>query len=121
VVGRAAGGAGGGGGAARVERGGAKGAAPAIASTRVGAIHARHVVKAYTWPGSNWRPSACEADVIATRPQVLLTPCHRRGLLGLFASAVVEEQAGEEGAVTQAGADVAMEVGRRGGRGSLLR
>ena len=24
----------------------------------------------YTWPGSNWRPSACEADVIATRPQV---------------------------------------------------
>ncbi len=25
---------------------------------------------AYTWPGSNWRPSACEADVIATRPQV---------------------------------------------------
>ena len=27
--------------------------------------------KEYTWPGSNWRPSACEADVIATRPQVL--------------------------------------------------
>ena len=27
----------------------------------------------YTWPGSNWRPSACEADVIATRPQVPLT------------------------------------------------
>ena len=26
----------------------------------------------YTWPGSSWRPSACEADVIATRPQVLL-------------------------------------------------
>ena len=26
----------------------------------------------YTWQGSNWRPSACEADVIATRPQV---PC----------------------------------------------
>ena len=25
----------------------------------------------YTWPGSNWRPSACGADVIATRPQVL--------------------------------------------------
>ena len=24
----------------------------------------------YTWPGSNWRPPACEADVIATRPQV---------------------------------------------------
>ena len=24
----------------------------------------------YTWPGSSWRPSACEADVIATRPQV---------------------------------------------------
>ena len=30
----------------------------------------------YTWPGSNWRPSACEADVIATRPQVQV-----RGLL----------------------------------------
>ena len=28
--------------------------------------------ESYTWPGSNWRPSACEADVIATRPQVLL-------------------------------------------------
>ena len=68
------------GAAARVERGGAHGAAPAIASTCVGAVHARHMVKAYTWPGSNWRPSACEADVIATRPQVLLTPCHRRGL-----------------------------------------
>ena len=26
----------------------------------------------YTWPGSSWRPSACWADVIATRPQVLL-------------------------------------------------
>ena len=25
----------------------------------------------YIWPGSNWRPSACEADVIATRPQML--------------------------------------------------
>ena len=24
----------------------------------------------YTWPGSSWRPSACWADVIATRPQV---------------------------------------------------
>ena len=28
----------------------------------------------YTWPGSNWRPSACEADVIATRPQVPWKP-----------------------------------------------
>ena len=27
---------------------------------------------AYTWPGSSWRPSACWADVIATRPQVLV-------------------------------------------------
>ena len=26
----------------------------------------------YTWPESSWRPSACEADVIATIPQVLL-------------------------------------------------
>ena len=26
----------------------------------------------YTWPGSSWRPSACGADVIATRPQVLM-------------------------------------------------
>ena len=26
--------------------------------------------KKYTRPGSNWRPSACEADVIATRPLV---------------------------------------------------
>ena len=24
----------------------------------------------YTWPGPSWQPSACEADVIATRPQV---------------------------------------------------
>ena len=38
------------------------------------AMDQRHVVE-YTWPGSNWRPSACEADVIATRPQVLLTHC----------------------------------------------
>ena len=27
-------------------------------------------LKKYTRPGSNWRPSACEADVIATRPLV---------------------------------------------------
>ena len=26
----------------------------------------------YTRPGSNWRPSACYADVIATRPRVLV-------------------------------------------------
>ena len=25
----------------------------------------------YTWPGSSWRLSACEIEVIATRPQVL--------------------------------------------------
>ena len=31
------------------------------------------VRKSYTWPGLNWRPSACEADVIATRPRVLVT------------------------------------------------
>ena len=30
----------------------------------------RGCIVSYTWPGSNWRPSACEADVIATRPQV---------------------------------------------------
>ena len=35
-------------------------------------FHLRHPIDMlYTWPGSNWRPSACEADVIATRPQVL--------------------------------------------------
>ena len=28
--------------------------------------------KSYAWQGSSWRPSACWADVIATRPQV---PC----------------------------------------------
>ena len=32
----------------------------------------------YTWPGSSWRPSACEADVIATRPQVLLIHIRRQ-------------------------------------------
>ena len=36
-------------------------------------------VAKYTWPGSNWRPSACEADVIATRPQVLRNPGGGRG------------------------------------------
>ena len=34
-------------------------------------MHNKEVTK-YTWPGSNWRPSACEADVVAARPQVLL-------------------------------------------------
>ena len=33
-------------------------------------ITARGRTRIYTWPGSNWRPSACWADVIATRPQV---------------------------------------------------
>ena len=32
--------------------------------------HLRRIASKYTWPGSNWRPSACKADVIATRPQV---------------------------------------------------
>ena len=35
--------------------------------------HAPHLMtRQYTLPGSSWRPSACEADVIATRPRV---PC----------------------------------------------
>ena len=37
----------------------------------------------YTRPGSNWRPSACEADVIATRPLVPLrcdNPFKRYGI-----------------------------------------
>ena len=34
------------------------------------AILPQSTPKKYTWPGSNWRPSACWADVIATRPQV---------------------------------------------------
>ena len=29
-------------------------------------------IRCYTWPGSKWRPSVCEADTIATRLQVLL-------------------------------------------------
>ena len=37
------------------------------------AVKAQWLCTCYTWPGSNWRPSACEADVIATRPQVLVT------------------------------------------------
>jgi hypothetical protein len=28
----------------------------------------RDSVKRCTWPGSNWRPSVCGADIIATRP-----------------------------------------------------
>ena len=34
----------------------------------------------YTWPGSNWRPSACEADVIVTRPQVQVTEMRAAGI-----------------------------------------
>ena len=33
-------------------------------------VYCQGLFHKYTWPGSNWRPSACEADVIATRPQV---------------------------------------------------
>ena len=36
-------------------------------------------VAKYSWLWSNWRPSACEADVIATRPQVLRNPGGGRG------------------------------------------
>ena len=35
----------------------------------------------YTWPGSSWRPSACEADVIATRPQVPLQSVQRGNVI----------------------------------------
>ena len=42
-----------------------------LESKKCTAVHKQH--DRYTWPGSNWRPSACEADVIATRPQVLVT------------------------------------------------
>ena len=38
----------------------------------VKAVKAQWLCTCYTWPGSSWRPSACEADVIATRPQVLM-------------------------------------------------
>ena len=38
-------------------------------------ITARGRTRIYTWPGSNWRPSACWADVIATRPQVHIFLC----------------------------------------------
>ena len=53
----------------------------------------------YTWPGSNWRPSACGADVIATRPQVLRVDARLLGwscfgLLGLQL-ACVRPQAGD--------------------------
>ena len=34
----------------------------------------------YTQPGLDWRPAACEADVIATRPWVLLPILWRQGL-----------------------------------------
>ena len=40
------------------------------------------IIQNYTRPGSNWRLSACEADVIATRPRVLVTIC--QGVLILF-------------------------------------
>ena len=48
------------------------------------ASHFLHCSGKYTWPGSNWRPSACETDVIATRPQVLLlrtSKAHQRACL----------------------------------------
>ena len=45
---------------------------------RVVAAWALRPPENYTWPGSNWRPSACEADVIATRPQVLWSHAQRR-------------------------------------------
>ena len=32
-------------------------------------------IQNYTRPGSNWRPSACEADVLATKPRELVTIC----------------------------------------------
>ena len=50
----------------------------------------------YTWPGSNWRPSACEADVIATRPQVLKAGAHQEifsGVCGHQSRSATEEQA----------------------------
>ena len=34
-------------------------------------MNGRHKVS-YSWPGSNSRPSACEAVIIATRPQLLM-------------------------------------------------
>ena len=42
--------------------------------SRPGVYCSRAVAEAqtYTWPGSKWRPPACEADVIATRPHVLM-------------------------------------------------
>ncbi len=57
------------------------------------------VATKYTWPGSNWRPSACGADVIATRPQVLRVDARLfgwscLGLLGLEL-ACLRPQAGD--------------------------
>ena len=47
-------------------------------------LRCRARMQKYTWPGSNWRPSACEADVIATRPQVPV----QSGAGGLAAPAI---------------------------------
>ena len=41
-----------------------------LRALRIHVLRSKISCKKYTWPGSNWRPSACEADVIATRPQV---------------------------------------------------
>ena len=37
-------------------------------------------IEIYTWPGSSWRPSAREADVIAARPQVHLVHQNQKPL-----------------------------------------
>ena len=52
----------------------------------------------YTWPGSNWRPSACEADVIATRPQVHVVYLRAAwGMTGTAAQGQVATRIGKYG------------------------
>ena len=43
---------------------------PRFHASHIGNTLGQHQSCQYTWPGSSWRPSACEADVIAARPQV---------------------------------------------------
>ena len=63
------------------------------AKTPVGCFEANAIKqKTYTWPGSNWRPSACEADVIATRPQVLCQSRHQYYPIAIAPGCLTDER-----------------------------
>ena len=69
-----------------------------VASGPASSDSAKH--QKYTWPGSNWRPSACEVDVIAAKPHMLKHICQISSMMPAPAkSSTLDDEASQSQAL----------------------